>query len=308
MTGRELGDLALSRLMLGTVQFGMEYGIANRTGQPSYETAREIIACAYEGGVTCLDTAASYGSSEEVLGRALAELGIADEMVVVTKIRPLEDPSLSARAATEKIEASVIASLRALRLDALPICLFHREEDFQYAECLLRLREQGLVRHIGASVMTPEAAASIIGSGIAEAMQLPTSLLDQRYLRRGVFADAREHGALLFVRSIYLQGLLLMQEQDIPPQLAEVIPVRRKLAALAEQASITLAELAARYVLGLDGVTCAVVGVETVAQMRQNLALFAKGPLDPTLVQAIGDAVPALPDRVLMPNRWFGPA
>ena len=308
MTGRELGDLPLSRLMLGTVQFGMEYGIANRTGQPSYETARDIIGCAYEGGVTCIDTAASYGSSEEVLGRALAELGIADEMVVVTKIRPLDDFSLSVRAATEKIEASVTSSLRALRLDALPICLFHREEDFRYAECLLRLREQGLVRHIGASVMTPEAAASIIGSGGAEAVQLPTSLLDQRYLRRGVFADARERGVLLFVRSIYLQGLLLMPEQDIPPQLAEVIPVSRELAALAEEAGITLAELAARYVLGLDGVTCAVVGVETVAQMQQNLALFAKGPLDSALVQAVGDAAPALPDRVLMPNRWLGPA
>jgi aryl-alcohol dehydrogenase-like predicted oxidoreductase len=308
MTGRALGDLPLSTLMLGTVQFGMEYGIANCTGQPSYETARDIIACAYEGGVTCLDTAASYGSSEEVLGRALSELGVAARMVIVTKVRPLEDPSLSAHSAAEKIEASVTDSLRALRLDVLPICLFHREEDFRYAEGLLRLKERGLVRHIGASVMTPEAASSIIGSGIAEAVQLPTSLIDQRYMRHGVFANPRKHGVALFIRSIYLQGLLLMPEHDIPPQLADVIPVRRKLAALAEQAGLTLTELAARYVLGLEGVTCAVVGVETVAQMRQNLALFARGPLDPALVQAIADAVPALSDRVLMPNRWFGAA
>jgi aryl-alcohol dehydrogenase-like predicted oxidoreductase len=303
--GSALDDLALSPLMLGTVQLGMDYGIANRSGQPSYETAREIIACAYEGGVTCVDTAASYGSSEEVLGRALAELGIAGKMVVATKVRPLEDPSLSDRAATEKIEASVTDSLRALRLDALPICLFHREEDFRYAECLLRLKERGLVRHIGASVMTPEAAASIIGSGVAEAVQLPTSLLDQRYIRRGVFADAREHGTALFVRSIYLQGLLLMPEQDVPPQFAEVIPVRRTLAGLAERAGMTCAELAARFVFALDGMTCAVVGVETVAQIRQNLVLFGKGPLDSALVQAVGDAVPTLPDRVLMPNQWF---
>jgi aryl-alcohol dehydrogenase-like predicted oxidoreductase len=80
-------DLGLSRLMLGTVQFGLSYGIASRSGEPSYETARNILACAYDGGVNCLDTAPGYGISEEILGKAMAELGIADRVVVVSKVR-----------------------------------------------------------------------------------------------------------------------------------------------------------------------------------------------------------------------------
>ncbi len=75
----------LSRLMLGTVQFGMPYGVANRTGQPDAARVREILTVAADGGVNCLDTAALYGSSEETLGRALAELGLAGKMTVVTK-------------------------------------------------------------------------------------------------------------------------------------------------------------------------------------------------------------------------------
>ncbi|UCH36041.1 MAG: aldo/keto reductase [Armatimonadota bacterium] len=304
MRATTLGDLTLSGLMLGTVQLGMPYGIANRSGQPSYETARAIIACAYEGGVNCFDTAAAYGASEEVLGRALAELGIAERVVVATKIQHLTGAA-SRRQASRMIEESVASSLRALRLDALPICLFHLEQDFRYADCLAKLRDNGAVRLIGASVMTPEATAEILRSGPAEAIQLPVNLLDQRFVRQGVLAEARRRGTAVFARSVYLQGLLLMPEEDIPPQLREATPIRRKLAAVAAEAGMSLAELAVRYVLGIAGMTCAVVGVETVAQMRNNLTLFAKGPLDAVLMETIAGAVPDLPDRVLMPSQWF---
>src|SRR5690349_2612636 len=81
--------LELSQLMLGTVQFGMAYGIANKSGQPAYEEARDILAAAYEGGVNCLDTAASYGNSEATIGRALQELGLREQFAVVTKVPPV---------------------------------------------------------------------------------------------------------------------------------------------------------------------------------------------------------------------------
>ncbi|NCC93899.1 MAG: hypothetical protein EOM10_11550, partial [Opitutae bacterium] len=87
MNTATFADYHLSRLMLGTVQFGLSYGIANRQGRPSYAVVRDILACAFEGGVNCLDTAAAYGESEELIGRALRELGLADRVIVVTKVR-----------------------------------------------------------------------------------------------------------------------------------------------------------------------------------------------------------------------------
>ena len=120
-----IGDLELSQLMIGSAQFGTDYGIANRSGQPSYQAILDILACAYEGGVNCVDTAAAYGSSEEVLGRALAELRIADEFIVATKVPPLPEELSSTQTADEIVEESVTRSLQRLRLEVLPICLLH---------------------------------------------------------------------------------------------------------------------------------------------------------------------------------------
>ena len=312
MDTSQFAGMQLSRLMLGTVQLGLPYGIANCTGQPSYQEARNILACAYEGGVNCLDTAAIYGTSEEVLGRALAELRIADRMTIVSKVHYMAQ-GLAAATAAAIIEESVVQSLKRLRLETLPICLFHIEENFSYAEALLRLRERGLVRHIGSSAMTPAATSAIIATGQAEALQIPTSVLDRRFSHpgggtptpdAGVIQKAAERGMAVFSRSIYLQGLLLMPEVDLPLELAEVLPVRRRLETLAAEAGMSLSELAVRYVLSLEGVTCGVVGIETEAQMRQNLAMFAKGPLDAELRRAAEAAVPDLPDKILMPNQW----
>lgn len=303
MQTSHFAEFDLSRLMLGTVQFGLSYGIANKAGQPSYEEVCRIIATAYEGGVNCLDTAAVYGTSEETLGRALADLGIADRMTIATKVTQLAD-DVPMDTAAEIIEESVVESLKRLRLECLPICMFHREENFQYIEPLLKLKERGLVKHIGSSVMTPSASLEIIRSGHAEMMQLPTSVLDSRFTRGGVLEEGSKRGMGMFIRSIYLQGLLLMPEDDVLPELAEVIPIRRKLAALAGEAGITLAELAVRYLLGDSRITCLVVGVDTVEQMKENAALFAKGPLDAGLETAIAEVVPDLPERILAPNQW----
>ena len=294
----------LSRLMLGTVQLGMPYGIANRTGRPSYEQARDIIACAHEGGINCLDTAIAYGNSEEVIGRVLGELGLRDEFTIVTKLPALGEVEPDPAALRRRMEEQLRGSLARLGLDRLPVCLFHREEDFRAVEALLALRDRGLVERVGCSVMTPGVTEGIIAGGKAQALQVPTNLLDHRFTGAGLLQAAAAQGIAVFVRSVYLQGLVLMLEGNIPPELAVVIPVRRRLERLAAEAGITAAELALRYALTLPGVTSVVVGVETVEQMQDNIELCNRGSLEASLVEAVKAAVPDLGDDILMPNRW----
>jgi aryl-alcohol dehydrogenase-like predicted oxidoreductase len=95
-----------------------------------------------------------------------------------------------------------------------------------------------------------------------------------------------------------------MAEDAIPPSLAGVIPVRRRLAELASEAGMTLAELAIRYMLSQSGVTCILVGVETVVQVRENVAMFFRGPLEEDLIATIDRAVPLLPEPILTPRMW----
>jgi len=300
----EFAELELSTLMLGTAQFGLNYGIANKSGQPTYWTVLDILTAAHEGGINCFDTAPAYGTSEEVLGKALAELRLKDKFIAITKVRHMADDFSSQKAADQFVEESVTGSLRRLGLNVLPICLFHAENNFRYVESLLKLKAKGLVRHIGSSVITPPVTADIIASGHAEALQIPTSILDHRFTRGGLLENAKRHGTAVFVRSVYLQGLVLMPENEIPEDITAVIPVRRRLQNLARESGIGMEELAARYVLSLPGFTCAVVGMETVQQVRHNISIFSKEPLEPTLVQAIEEIVPDLPDNVVKPFMW----
>ena len=303
MHNSSFADLELSQLMLGTVQFGFNYGINNKSGQPSYEQARDILAAAHEGGVNCLDTAASYGDSERVIGQALEELGLRDEFVVVTKSLPISN-DVSQGDADTLVEESVLTSLRLLRLEVLPLCLFHNEANYRYMESLLKMKQKGLVRHVGVSCVNPETTQQIIAEGQAEAMQLPTNILDRRFSATGAFDAAKERGVALFIRSVFLQGLLMMRDEEVLPELSAVLPTLGRLRAIAQQAGLTMQELAVRYVLGLPGVTCVLTGVESVEQVRQNTRLFDNGPLAPDLMQAVTDAVPDLSENIIKPYQW----
>lgn len=302
-------DRELSRLMVGTVQFGLPYGVANRTGQPAYRDVLEMIATALTAGVNGFDTAAAYGTSEQVLGQALAELGATDQVTVVTKVMPLTPtqratPALASAAIRESIDRSRLA----LRLDQLPLVLFHRTEDCQYADVLQDLQDRGRIGAWGVSGdHDPVTALRLLSDNRVAALQLPGSLLDRRHQRAGTFRQAESTGITIFVRSVYLQGLLRMPVSEIPSGLREVVPIRDRLTTIADQHAMPLGELAVRYLLSQPGVGPLVVGAETVEQLRDNLHVIERGPLDHEIVTVIDELNITLPDRVLTPSRWTEP-
>lgn len=299
-------DLPFSRLMLGTVQWGMPYGIANRTGQPSYADVVRIVATAVDGGVRCFDTAASYGTSEEVLGQVLQELRIADQVTVVTKVSPLTvnqlaDPASAVRA----IETLVENSRRKLQLDCLPIVLFHRETDAVHMPRLEELKQRGWLKHCGVSCDNrPGPAEQLVTSGRVAAIQVPGNVVDRRHEESGIFSAAAARGVAVFLRSVYLQGLLLLEDAEIPESLQGIVPLRHRLTQLAAEAGITLRELAVRYMVHQDGITCVIAGVETVEQALDNLLLFSQGPLPADLLAAIRATACDLPESLITPGQW----
>jgi len=293
----------LSRFMMGTVQFGVNYGIANLSGKPSYESVVKILERAAASGVTCLDTAAAYGDSEMVIGRALRELGLTGKMTVVTKTPHLNE-GLKPAEADKAVQEAVESSLKKLQLEFLPLYLFHKEANSAYIDSVRKMKQKGLVKHIGISVNSPEWALKAVRSGNFEAIQLPTNILDHRYIKAGVFKEAKRAGIAVFVRSVYLQGLLFLPENKILPEHNPVIEVRRRLGEIARESGLTLTALAARFVMSLEGVYCLVMGLETIEQLQDNLKLFEHGLLGSAVMDKIMKAVPLLPDIVLMPWLW----
>ena len=305
---RSTAEPSPGRLMLGTVQFGMPYGVANRTGQPEYAEVVRIVATAVEGGVRWFDTAAAYGSSEEVLGRALSELKLRDAVTVVTKIAPLSaedvaDPVLARSA----IERSVERSRLQLGLERLPVVLFHREADAAHLEVLDELRGRGVVERVGVSCDNPPGGAlGRVVDGRVAALQIPANLVDRRHLSSGLLPQAASRGVLVLVRSAFLQGLLVMPEEQIPSHLRGVLPARSWLEGIAQESGMTLAELAVRFLQSQQGVTSVLCGVETVAQMRENLRIADQGPLPRDLLSRLMSWSPELPEALVTPSAWPG--
>lgn len=276
-----------SKLMLGTVQFGMNYGVANTNGKPSFDTVKTILKTAYDGGVTALDTAPEYGDSEEVIGRALRELGLADRFRIVTKI-----PKLPAGCDAEKLIAeSLENSLRKLRIGRAAAALLHAEEDFIYLDVLKSMVGKGLIEAAGVSLNT---AVHRDDGKSADCLQVPASLLDRRF--DNCFGKAGRH---VFVRGAYMQGMLLMPEEKV--FIPEVVERRRKLEAL----GIPMAELALRFLFSKPGPKSILTGVETVEQLEENIRIAALPPLgesDLRKIEAI--AFPELPEMCVSPYFW----
>ena len=299
MEYRRFGEHEISALVLGTVQFGLDYGVANTTGKPSQTTVNRMLATAFEAGVNTLDTASMYNQAESVLGRALGDLGMRDRIFICSKARPHEEASGTPE---EQITAAVERSLRVLGVERIGLYLLHGYHALPYVGALHRKREAGDIGAVGVSVYSVEEALGAIATPGVDAIQHPVSVLDQRFLRAGVLDRAAEAGVATFARSVYLQGVVTMAVPELPAPMTELGWILTRLRELA--GDLTIEELALRYVASLSGVTGVVVGMETHEQMERNLAAVLAGPLDGPLVEAIGEEVPELPDDIINPGFW----
>lgn len=202
------------RLALGTAQFGMPYGVANNAGQPSEAEVKEILQIARTHGVSALDTAIAYGNCEERLGR----IGIPGWQVI-SKLPPLTDTHVNI---CDAVRVAVEESLKRLRVERIYGLLLHRPEQLleKNGDSLYRALEQvkvdGLVHKIGISIYDPSSLDAILPSFNVDMVQLPFSPFDQRVVLSGWADRLKSSGIELHARSIFLQGLLLMQQNKRP--------------------------------------------------------------------------------------------
>jgi aryl-alcohol dehydrogenase-like predicted oxidoreductase len=200
------------KLGLGTVQFGADYGISNAGGKVPRQEVASVLAYAERAGVDVLDTAAAYGDSESVLGSALWP---DHHFRVVTKI-PALDPALDSIQRISAVHESLYASLKLLRMESVYGVLLHRAADAAGANgarlstALQKLKQEGLAQKIGVSVYGADELEEVLENFVPDLVQLPSNAFDQRLLRSGWLARLSALGVEIHVRSVFLQGLLLM--------------------------------------------------------------------------------------------------
>jgi aryl-alcohol dehydrogenase-like predicted oxidoreductase len=290
----------IDRLVLGTVQLGMPYGINNEIGKPDFNNACDILNSAVSQGITRFDTAQGYGDSESVLGKVFDKLKVGTRVKVYSKLRTGMDFSRE-----DIIKKSVEDSLISLRIGQLEGLLIHNEDDLSFwnnglGTSLRKLVREGKVRFIGASFYSPQKALDALGFNGLDFIQVPANILDNRFEEAGVFEKARECGKKVFIRSIFLQGLLLIPLDRVPASLKQVLPYLEQLEQMACSMKLTRMELALGYVAQRWSESFLIFGAESSKQVADNV----RGFLSRTALKADKNTFNDVPEIVLNPALW----
>lgn len=270
----------------------MEYGLPGSHSRPSPAAAERLIHAATDRGINHLDTARAYGDSEAIIGAALGHRR--PQVILTTKVSAADLSTMT---------ASVETSLRLLRTDYVDVLMIHsaaREavgDDFIVGH-LLRLRERGWFRFLGASVYGNATAEVAIDRGCFDCLQIAFSALDRRP-ENGVLARAREAGVGLAARSVLLKGALTSRHRDLPAGYAELQAAVGRL----ELLGLPLPELAYRYVLAEPEVATALVGTADIRELQEVLRYAELGPLPADLLSQIRRD-PLLSEAWLNPGLW----
>jgi aryl-alcohol dehydrogenase-like predicted oxidoreductase len=251
------------------VQFGLDYGVANKVGQVSLEGAQSVLSLAKANEIDVLDTAIAYGISEEVLGK----VGI-DGFRVVTKLPSLpEDQNNVASWVGEQFRKS-LARLGQKKLYGL---LLHRSEDLsgskagQLIQALANLKNNGLVQKIGVSIYTPDELEVVFNRIKIDLVQAPLNVVDWRLQSSGWLDRLKDDGVEVHTRSAFLQGLLLMERSKIPQKFSRWSNLWDRWHEKLQDSGVSPLEACLAYPLSLEQVDQVIVGVDSAAQLSEVL-------------------------------------
>ena len=263
------------KLALGTVQFGLHYGIANEAGQVSLGEAQSVLSLAKANEIDVLDTAIAYGASEEVLGK----VGI-DGFRVVTKLPSLpDDQNNVASWVTEQVRES-LARLGQKKLYGL---LLHRPRDLlglkggQLIQALADLKNDGIVQKIGVSIYSPDELNEICKKIKIDLVQAPLNVVDRRLESSGWLDRLKGDGVEVHTRSVFLQGLLLMERSKIPQKFSRWSNLWDRWHEKLQDSGASPLEACLAYPLSLDQVDQVIVGVDSAAQLSEILQVAKNG-------------------------------
>ena len=282
-----------SKLALGTVQFGLNYGVSNTVGQTPPSEAFAILDFAREEGIDTLDTAHAYGTSEQVLGEYLQRTST--DFRVVSKLP----------ADFSEVEDSFVETLARLRVEVLYGYLYHNFDVFkkrpESLETLYRLRDEGKVTKVGFSLYKLEELDFLLERQIRfDLVQVPYSVFDRRFASR--FEALKRLDVEIHVRSAFLQGLAFLDPETMHPFFKPVSGQIRRLREAAANLGLTVADICLLWCARNELIDRVVVGVNTRANLADNCASLSRN-LSVGAEDAL-EGIEIAEERYLLPYLW----
>jgi aryl-alcohol dehydrogenase-like predicted oxidoreductase len=254
----------ISKIVLGTVQLGLPYGINNQVGKPDKQEAMNILRRSLEEGITTLDTANAYGNSREIIGEFHQQNAHSFEVISKCHWKG------------QDIHKTIIEELQVLNIHHFASYLFHSFDDIQELspknkEEFNALLTAGLIQKIGVSVYGNEQFSLAIDNDFISVIQLPYNLLDNDFQKGKLLQLAKDKGKEIHVRSIFLQGLLYMEKSKLPEQLKPLEKHLLEIENIATQNNLSTSTLALGYAIKNKNIDKVLIGVDTLQQLLINI-------------------------------------
>lgn len=251
------------KLVLGTVQFGLNYGF-QQVGQVPYEEVSRILDYAATHGISTLDTATMYGESEEVLGNYLQQASHRFNLISKIKTADLEEADLLFKATLRKLGATQLYGYLIHRFDE------YRQTPATY-DFMNEQKQEGTIKKIGFSLYFPQELEYLLEHEVAfDLLQFPFSIFDQRF--KPYFKILKEKKVEIHVRSVFLQGILLENPSALPSHFDSVKNKLDELRKLAANKKIPLSALTLNFAHLQPEIDGVVIGVHTLEQLKENIA------------------------------------
>lgn len=289
----------IDKLILGTVQLGLRYGINNTaTDLMSCAEANEILALAHTSGIQMLDTAADYGDSEIKIGNFISKQN-KKSFEIITKFSKKEGVGW---------KKSLNNSLKKMNVPNVDIIMFHSFEAYINAknnneiDSILKFKGS-LFNKLGVSVYTNDELKMLKTDENIEVIQSSFNILDNENIRGHILKALKDDGKIVHTRSAFLQGLFFMEHSQIPRKLMDLISPLKEINNIAEQNDFCVGHLALQYVLSKDYIDGVLIGVESIDQLQKNIQ-WAKTNIPFGVLEKIDKKIHIQNSALLNPSLW----
>lgn len=255
----------INKLILGTAQFGLNYGINNNNGQLEKDQVLELLNVAYQG-IRFLDTAEIYGNAHNIIG----DFHKRNENLrfkIITKFPHNFN--------IDVINDKVFEYINVLNITVIDVLMFHSfnsfKSNYQSVELLEELKRSGHINHIGVSVYTNNQLESLLNEDLISVVQLPFNLLDNINVRGDLLEKLKNKGKSVHVRSVFLQGLFFKNINDKTPIVKQLKTELKLLNHLTSKFKCSMEELALSYNLSQQNIDNVIIGVDSIFQLNNNI-------------------------------------
>lgn len=296
----------MAELCLGTVQFGMKYGINNSLGQPTLDESFKMLDIAIDNGIRVIDTARAYGEAEEILGKYFIDRKNSNKVKVISKLCP-NVIEVGEKDIQGVVRRELEDSLKRLNVEKLDGYLLHTPGYIYNSEilkALISLKKEKLVENIGVSIYEIEDGEEAIRTGVVDYIQLPYSILDQRGVKTNFISKAKQSGITIYTRSAFLQGLFTMNKDRIPENLKEAIPYINIFEKLLDKYQVNKVSALINFVKQEKGIDYLVFGVDTSEQLIEDINIY-KGEVVPNeLLNELKKQFNEIDKSIIFPSLW----